>query len=137
MFDNGGASGYGFTNPTAPDGANSFARASSRVLEINPVTLELVWSYAGPRFYSSNISGAQRLPNGNTLVTEGASGRLFEVTKESQIVWEYIYPQFSGANSSNGVYRGYRLPYDWIPQIERPKERAVVPPHSATSECRS
>jgi hypothetical protein len=128
VFDNGGASGYGFTNPTALDGANAFARASSRVLEINPVTLELVWSYAGPRFYSSNISGAQRLLNGNTLVTEGANGRLFEVTREGQIVWEYMYPQFSGANSSNAVYRGYRLPYDWIPQIERPKERAVVPP---------
>jgi hypothetical protein len=105
-----------------------FARASSRVLEINPVTLELVWSYAGPRFYSSNISGAQRLPNGNTLVTEGANGRLFEVTREGRIVWEYMYPQFSGAQSSNAVYRGYRLPYDWIPQITRPEERAVAPP---------
>jgi hypothetical protein len=128
VFDNGGASGYGFTNPTAPDGANSFARANSRVLEINPVTLELVWSYAGPRFYSNNISSAQRLPNGDTLVTEGASGRLFEVTKESKIVWEYIYPVFGGANSTNAVYRGYRIPYEWIPQIQRPAERAVVPP---------
>src|SRR6185369_4676468 len=128
VFDNGGASGYGFTNPNAPDGSNSFARANSRVLEINPVTLQLVWSYAGPRFYSSNISGAQRLPNGNTMITEGANGRLFEVTKEGKIVWEYMYPQFSGANSANSVYRGYRLPYDWIPQIERPKEKAVVPP---------
>ena len=98
------------------------------MLEINPVTLELVWSYAGPRFFSSNISGAQRLPNGNTLITEGANGRLFEVTKEGKIVWEYMYPLFSGAQASNAVYRGYRLPYDWIPQIERPKERAVVPP---------
>ena len=128
VFDNGGASGYGFTNPNAPDGSNTFARANSRVLEINPVTLKLVWSYAGPRFYSSNISGAQRLPNGNTLITEGPNGRLFEVTKEGKIVWEYIYPVFSGAQSTNSVYRGYRLPYDWIPQIERPKEQPVVPP---------
>jgi len=128
VFDNGGASGYGFTTPNAPDGSNSFARANSRVLEINPVTLQLVWSYAGPRFYSSNISGAQRLPNGNTLITEGASGRLIEVTKEGKIVWEYIYPVFGGANASNNVYRGYRLPYDWIPQLEKPKEKAIVPP---------
>ena len=128
VFDNGGASGYGFTSPNAPDGSNSFARANSRVLEINPVTLQLVWSYAGPRFYSSNISGAQRLPNGNTLITEGASGRLIEVTKEGKIVWEYIYPVFGGANASNNVYRGYRLPYDWIPQLEKPKEKAIVPP---------
>ena len=128
VFDNGGASGYGFTNPNAPEGSNSFARATSRVLEINPVTLELVWSYAGPRFYGSNISGAQRLPNGDTMITEGPTGRLFEVTKEGKIVWEYIYPVFSGAQSTNNVYRGYRLPYDWIPQIERPKEQPVVPP---------
>jgi hypothetical protein len=128
VFDNGGASGYGFTNPAATNGANSFARATSRVLEINPVTLELVWSYAGPRFFGSNISGAQRLPNGDTLITEGPGGRLFEVTREGQIVWEYINPQFSGAQSANSVYRSYRLPYDWIPQIEKPKERAVVPP---------
>ncbi|HLH31578.1 MAG TPA: aryl-sulfate sulfotransferase [Terriglobia bacterium] len=128
VFDNGGASGYGFTNPTAPNGSNSFARANSRVLEINPRTLELVWSYTGPRFYASNISGAQRLPNGNTLITEGPSGRLFEVTKERKIVWEYIYPVFGGAQNSNSVYRGYRVPYDWIPQIEKPTERAVVPP---------
>src|SRR5204862_7741585 len=71
VFDNGGASGYGFVTPAALDGANAFARANSRVLEINPATLELVWSYNGPRFYGSNISGAQRLANGNTLITEG------------------------------------------------------------------
>jgi hypothetical protein len=128
VFDNGGSSGYGFANPIAPDGSGAFARAGSRVLEINPVTLELVWSYAGPRFYSSNISGAQRLPNGNTLITEGASGRLLEVTKERAIVWEYINPLFAGPQSANNVYRAYRLPYDWIPQIQRPNERAVTPP---------
>jgi hypothetical protein len=128
VFDNGGASGYGFTNPTAPDGANAFARANSRVLEINPITLQLVWSYAGPRFYASNISGAQRLPNGNTLITEGPSGRLFEVMKEGKIVWEYINPLFTGAQSTNSVYRAYRLPYDWIPQIAQPAEKPVVPP---------
>ena len=128
VFDNGGASGYGPPNPTALEGAKILARATSRVLEINPVTLELVWSYAAPRFYSSNISSAQRLPNGNTLITEGAGGRLFEVTREADIVWEYIYPLFTGTPPANAVYRGYRVPYEWIPQIEKPKERGIVPP---------
>jgi hypothetical protein len=95
VFDNGGSSGYGFATPIAPDGVGAFARATSRVLEINPVTLELVWSYTNPRFFSTNISGAQRLPNGNTLITAGAGGRVFEVTKEGAIVWEYMYPTFS------------------------------------------
>jgi hypothetical protein len=97
VFDNGGSSGYGFAGPIAPNGVGAFARATSRVLEINPVTLELVWSYAAPRFFSTNISGAQRLPNGNTLITEGAGGRVFEVTNDGAIVWEYMNPLFAGA----------------------------------------
>jgi hypothetical protein len=128
VFDNGGASGYGFANPIAPDGRGAYARATSRVLEINPVTLELVWSYANPRFFSTNISGAQRLPNGNTLITAGAGGRMFEVTREGAIVWEYMYPLFSGANASNAVYRAYRVPYGWIPQLMTPREQRVTPP---------
>jgi hypothetical protein len=128
VFDNGGSSGYGFANPIAPDGAGAFARATSRVLEINPVTLELVWSYTNPRFFSTNISGAQRLPNGNTLVTAGAGGRMFEVTREGAIVWEYMYPQFSGPAQANAVYRAYRMPYGWIPQLAAPTQRRVTPP---------
>jgi outer membrane protein assembly factor BamB len=128
VFDNGGASGYGAPTAVSPDGSAIYQRAGSRVLEINPTTLELVWSYTGPRFFSTNISGAQRLPNGNTLITEGAPGRLLEVTADRRVVWEYIYPVFSGPNQANAVYRGYRVPYDWIPQLARPAERAVVPP---------
>ena len=127
VFDNGGSSGYGFANPIAPNGVGAFARATSRVLEINPVTLALVWSYSANRFFSTNISGAQRLPNGNTLITAGAGGRIFEVTNQGNIVWEYLYPAF-GAGGSNAVYRAYRLPYDWIPQLQRPTEKAVAPP---------
>jgi hypothetical protein len=125
VFDNGGSSGYGWANPLAPNGLGAFKRSNSRVLEIDPMTLELVWSYAGPGFFSTNISNAQRLPNGNTLITAGAPGRLLEVTADGDIVWEYIYPEFTPRNA---VYRGYRLPYDWIPQLDAPAERAVVPP---------
>jgi hypothetical protein len=128
VFDNGGSSGYGFNTPIAPDGVGAFARATSRVLEINPVTLELVWSYTNPRFFSTNISGAQRLPNGNTLITAGAGGRIFEVTAKGEIVWEYMYPLFAGANQSNAVYRAYRIPYAWIPQLTKPHEQRVTPP---------
>lgn len=52
-----------------------------------------VWSYSSPKdFFSFFISGADRLPNGNTLVCEGASGRFFEVTPDARIVWEYSNP---------------------------------------------
>jgi hypothetical protein len=126
VFDNGGPSGYGSASPIALNGTGIYARATSRVLEINPVTLKLVWSYTSPTFFATNISGAQRLANGNTLVTEGPSGRLFEVTQDGMIVWEYVYPVFNGPR--NSVYRAYRIPYDWIPQLARPQERPVTPP---------
>ncbi|HEX6998051.1 MAG TPA: aryl-sulfate sulfotransferase [Gammaproteobacteria bacterium] len=130
VFDNGGSSGYGFAGPMAPDGVGAFARAYSRVLEIDPVSLELVWSYvARNQFFSTNISGAQRLPNGNTLITEGAPGRVFEVTSDGRIVWEYLVPYFSqGERPSNAVYRAYRVPYEWIPQLAPQPEEAVTPP---------
>jgi len=56
---------------------------------------EPTWSYSAPdkySFYSPFVSGAQRLKNGNTLITEGARGRFFEVTPEKEIVWEYLNP---------------------------------------------
>jgi hypothetical protein len=130
IFDNGGPSGYGKPTSIALEGQGIYARPTSRVLEIDPVTLKLVWSYTSPTFFATNISGAQRLPNSNTLVTEGPDGRVFEVTKDGSIVWEYIFPQFTGARPTNSVYRAYRLPYDWIPQLTHPKEQAVVPPEA-------
>ncbi len=52
---------------------------------------EIVWQY-DEGFYSRIISGVQRLPNGNTLITEGTSGRLIEVTVDGEVVWEFINP---------------------------------------------
>jgi len=54
-----------------------------------------VWTYKAPNpedFYSSYISGAQRLPNGNTFICSGANGTFFEVTSGGDIVWKYINP---------------------------------------------
>jgi hypothetical protein len=135
VFDNGGAAGYGFISPAAPNGVNGVGRYSSRVLEIDPVTLKKVWEYSiggneSYRFFSHYISSAQRLMNGNTLITEGADGRLFEITTTGEIVWEYVSPYFTdGPTASNRVYRAYRLPYSWVPQLPKPSERAVVPPN--------
>jgi hypothetical protein len=129
IFDNGGASGYGPASGIAPNGTGVFVRPTSRVLEIDPTTLRLVWNYTAPTFFATNISGAQRLENGNTLITEGPSGRIFEVTTAGDIVWEYVYPKFgAGARPTNSVYRAYRLPYAWIPQFTHAQERAVKAP---------
>jgi hypothetical protein len=126
VFDNGGSSGYGFDTPIERNGQGGLARATSRVLEIDPVKMDTVWSYTATNFYSTNISGAQRLPNGNTLITEGAGSRVFEVTADKKLVWEYMSAGPDGALSS--VYRAYRVPYEWIPQLTKPVETAVKPP---------
>ncbi len=57
---------------------------------------EVVWSYAADGFYSRALSGAQRLPNGNTLITEGISGRLIEVSPAGETVWEFVNPISTG-----------------------------------------
>ena len=128
VFDNGGASGYGTPSSIAPNGQGIYARASSRVLEIDPVSLKLVWSYGAPNFFSFNISSAQRLPNGNTLITEGFPGRVFEVTKDGDIVWEYMVAPGKTGRKSNALYRAYRIPYAWVPQLKQPEETAMPKP---------
>jgi len=53
------------------------------------------WSFGGPElpeFYAGFVSGAQRLANGNTLICEGTEGRVFEVTAQGQIVWNFVSP---------------------------------------------
>lgn len=91
----------------------------SRVIEVDAATDTIVWSYEtkpGWRFFSSFISGAQRLENGNTLICEGMQGRLFEVTTEGAIVWEYVNP-FYGEDERWGnvniVFRAYRYSPDF------------------------
>ena len=135
VFDNGGWAGYGVANPGAPTGRRNALRDNSRVLQFNPVTLEPTWQYPerreGPAFalggplYSPLMSSAQRLPNGNTLITEGNTGRIFEVTDKGEVVWEYINPHFGRKNRQNIIYRAYRVPYEWVPQAERSQEKAV------------
>ena len=75
-----------------------------------------VWSYSDPgNFYSSFISGAQRLPNGNTLICSGAQGRIFEVTPDGRVVWDYRSPFFSEIDQGippNSVYRAVRVAKD-------------------------
>ena len=140
VFDNGGWAGYGAPNGVSRYGAANRRRDYSRVLEFDPVTLELVWQYtpaeAGHvepldsyKFYSPFFSSAQRLPNGNTLVTEGCNGRIFEITGEHKTVWEYVTPYTTTKNglARNSIYRAYRVPYDWIPQLPSPDETEVEP----------
>ncbi|MGI6226547.1 MAG: aryl-sulfate sulfotransferase [Peptococcales bacterium] len=99
-----------------PDGTKNILPPDfSRILEIDPSTNEVVWDYKEDNpvdFYSSFISSARRLQNGNTLICEGATGRFFEVTQRGEKVWEYVSPFYTRVNNrfgnTNNVFRCMR-----------------------------
>ncbi len=65
------------------------------------------WTYSDPgTFYAEHLSGAYRMPNGNTLITEGTTGYIFEVTSAGEVVWDH---QYSGA-----LARADRYPLDYL-----------------------
>ena len=80
---------------------NSGAGDHSRVLELEVPSLKIVWKYEGTTespFYTELLGAAQRLPNGNTLITESEYGRAFEVNRDGEIVWEFRSPHRAGPN---------------------------------------
>ena len=77
-------------------------------------------------FYSSHISGAQRLPNGNTLICEGRTGRIFEITAQGEVVWEYVNPYFAGSTRAPNVPPLPELPAHQVPGRRFPVENNNV-----------
>jgi hypothetical protein len=99
---------------------NGAHRRHSRVLELDPVTMRVVWSYEAdpPGSFFTRYSGlSQRLPNGNTLVLESGSGRAFEVTRGREVVWEFLNPDVHARDTRPRViYRMVRYPK---PHVDR------------------
>jgi hypothetical protein len=91
---------------------------------------DVIWSYTAENptdFFSAYVSGAQRLPNGNTLICEGAKGRIFEVTPDKEIVWEYINRIPSLVN--NDVFKAIRYPPDYpgLAGLFHPPNKPKIP----------
>lgn len=106
-------------------------KGRSRVIEVDPRTTGIVWSYSGSpdRPMESVIrSSQQRLPNGNTLFEESDGGRLVEVDPLGEIVWEYVNPVRGGEAEDRipVVTLGERRPRDWF----EPGFRAALLPSS-------
>ena len=85
------------------------------------VSNQIVWTYGsrdGQNFFTHIGSGAQRLPNGNTLICASTTGHIFEVTADGDLVWEYISPvttegqvldeMFDAPPMFNGIFRALR-----------------------------
>jgi hypothetical protein len=138
-FDSGGHGGFGPLLPGLPGHFPNTFRDYSRIIEFDPTTLDMVWEWKHPKTADTNgdgiitaeerkfsawhLSNAQRLENGNTLISEACWGRVFEVTQDGEIVWEFIspfrddpFPPFlQKAVSDNGLFSALRVPYTWAP----------------------
>jgi hypothetical protein len=90
---------------------NGLASKRSRVVEVNPLSREIVWEYSGGRtdpFFSASRGSAQRLPNGNTLVAVSDSGHAFEVTRDGRVVWKFWNPIVDEKNHRATIIRAKR-----------------------------
>lgn len=98
---------------------NLYQPLHSRAIELDPKTKDVVWQYIDPQrwtFFSPVMGGVQRLANGNTLICESLNGRVFEVTPEREIVWDYVCPMFHLVPvlhaPGNALFRAYRYAAD-------------------------
>ncbi|MEK7792889.1 MAG: arylsulfotransferase family protein [Candidatus Hydrogenedentota bacterium] len=95
----------------------------SRVVEMDPRTQAVIWSYPGPNerpIFSNGSGSCDRLPNGNTLISISREGRAIEVTPEHEIVWEFVNPhQFveNGATMVGTLFEVIRLASDTCAEL--------------------
>ncbi len=127
IFNNGKNRGYSSIDIIEPEKNNN----GYYLLDSNSIFYpdSLHWQYqdTNPQdFYSSYISGSQRLPNGNTLICDGAHGTFFEIDQNKSLVWKYVNPVLPNSILSQGdsipinqngfansVFRCYRYPLDY------------------------
>ncbi len=102
---------------------NGVRQKRSRILEVDPRDGRIVWRYGeqeGQHFYSNVRGSVQRLPNGNTLITDSNHGRVFEVTTDGRMVWEFFNPDYNvDKNRRPVIYRMERIALEAIEEFER------------------
>jgi len=128
---------------------NGTRRGYSRIIELDPLSSEIVWEYKGSdstssAFFSKYMSGVQPLPNGNSFIclSEHSTGnlflrarraffkrvlkenlfmaRLFEVTRGREIVWDCILT--SHGRDMQNLYQASRYESHYVsPLLEKLK----------------
>jgi hypothetical protein len=88
LFNNGGVRLFSTVDEIVPpvdETGKYYITEGSPYGPTNPT-----WTYSPqPSFYASFLSGAERLSSGNTLITNGETGEVLEVTPEGVTVWYY------------------------------------------------
>jgi outer membrane protein assembly factor BamB len=90
----------------------AFRRGYSRVIELNPRTDTIVWEFKSDPpedFFSETRGASQRLPNGNTLITNSDSGVAFEIAPDGTTVWEFRNPVLLDQKYRAAIYRLTRI----------------------------
>lgn len=94
---------------------NGRRRGFSRLLEVDPASSRIRWEWrASPpgAFYSRVRGSVEPLANGNLLVTESTRGRVFELARDGEIVWEFHNPERTADGARRQIYRMIRIPPD-------------------------
>ncbi|MDP8235843.1 MAG: arylsulfotransferase family protein [Candidatus Erginobacter occultus] len=89
---------------------------TSKVVEVDPLTGEIAWEFRGGEehpFFTRLLGAAQRLSDGNTLVTESEAGTVFEVTPAGEIVWQFVNPGETGGKIAV-IPEMHRYPPDYF-----------------------
>ncbi len=100
------------TNGTILVFDNGRYRGWSRILEFHPITKDIMFEYKYDGFFTQSRGHVAVLKNGNYLITESEKGRIFELTPQKQIVWEYYHPDVQD-NPNYPQSKGRR---EWIYQ---------------------
>jgi hypothetical protein len=105
---------------------NGAVRDYSRVVEVDPRTNRIVWTYQDDppeRFFSITQGANQRLQNGNTLITESTEGHVFEITPAGQKVWEFWAPHFTEKKQRLHIVMALRVSSESLKAILAGKHR--------------
>jgi hypothetical protein len=123
VFNNGvdrPGPGYSSIIQITPDASEDGSYSLGLFEPYGPPAPSWEYHYRSPTdFYSSHISGAQRLSNGNTLICSGMEGRFFEVDPAGDVVWDFINPIYSefsfkdAKRNPNLVFDCQRYPLDY------------------------
>ena len=95
---------------------NGPSRGSSRVMEVDPQTGDIVWEFSSPDFFTPTRGAVQVQPNGNYLITESEDGRVFEINRQGELLWEFFAPRTAADPTTRPtIYRFDRYPMSLFP----------------------
>jgi outer membrane protein assembly factor BamB len=89
----------------------------SQIIELDPVSGKVVWSFSpkSPNdFYNWQYGGVYPLPNGDLVVTDAHHGRVFEVSRQKKLRWEWFHPERDNEGKAITIFFAKKFPAELI-----------------------